>query len=45
MRSIACRWANLTWALWSTDSRGLVKLPVNYLCKSSLLEYPPIKML
>jgi hypothetical protein len=40
VRSIVrCRWADLTWAMWSSGSQGLEKLLVNYLSKSSLLEY------
>ena len=39
VRSLACRWVNPTWAMWSTGSRGLEKLLVNYLSKSSLPEY------
>ena len=37
VRSIVCRrWADPTWAMWSSGSRGLGKHPVNYLRKSSL---------
>ena len=38
VRSIARRWANPTWAMWSSGSWGLGKHPVNYLRKSSLPE-------
>ena len=38
VRSIARRWADLTWAVWCSGSQGLEKLLVNYLCKTSLLE-------
>ena len=40
VRSIVCRrWADPTWAMWSSGSRGLGKHPVNYLRKSSLPEH------
>ena len=39
VRSIARRWANPTWAMWSSGFRSLEKLPVNYLRKIGLLEY------
>ena len=39
VRSIARRWADLTWAIWSSGSRSLGKLLVNYPRKPSLLKY------
>ena len=30
LRSIACRWADLTWKMWSSGFRSLEKLSINH---------------